>query len=275
MSRARYAALPFTTEPDYAFPVPIVAAGWERLGYRPVLIATGRMDALGTAAIAATRILAPSFLVLKQGVPDGMPAVAAAKLTRYLPPLSYGVTADDYWVTGDADLLPVGLPHGVPPQWPEHGHLTAWNANLYDGTQWAPRWPACHLGATVGTWRSVVPYVAIDGLWRWGEAVGREPNGNISDELILRDWILAWQRLDGGILHPIERDRSGPMAARNRLERSGWRGSGFQTIDAHFPRPAWTSTAWARMRPYLSLWFSAMQMALEDSYQRSVSALMG
>lgn len=154
-----------------------------------------------------------------------------AKLARF-PTRELGILDFDFVVMSDADMIvfrdPFPCAHDL--------DALSWHSvgkNLYDGTVWEPRWPMCYLGARAGMW-----YMFAD-QWPHFAGCGMEANGNFSDELIFKEYIMAkglqvhthgWRQCQ------IDRYERQEVAVDELRFRA-------HAIDAHCPEPSATAIA--------------------------------
>ena len=232
-------AINSTDENDtYSFFLPIVNHLWSKIGYYPVSILVGD-EALWKTNLVYKYVQDTSKVVFIKPV-EGFRRSTTAQTSRVIVAASALFNPTDYLLTSDADMLPLNKKFYNDQCGTKDIHLM--NADAYtDITKgWEPiRFPICHIGATVATWREVMTLTSTDVQAEVQKAmIGRADIWNNDEEYFTG-------RLKGSRFY---KERCQMMVrggfaeysrAKDRLDRENWWFNGTQRnyLDCHFPRP--------------------------------------
>ena len=113
--------------------------------------------------------------------PAPMHPLSWTMLSRYYAAQEDAALYGGIVILGDADLL-----RTEPLDWPvpDGDPLVTVGRNLWNGTEWEPRWPTCHIGGTAAAWAQL-RYTVAD-----IEAV-RRADGWLDDEVLFRHYQLT------------------------------------------------------------------------------------
>ena len=240
---------------DYSFPIPITAASWRHLGYEVIAFLVGNVPpgiTVGTLYDLGVRTL---FLDADSDYPEHY----TSKCIRFFG--HQHADNDDILITGDADMLM--LSKAYMNQYDPLSDMTFWYANAYDGTQWEPRYPLCHIGARAEVWEQLIPHATVHQFLDEYAEYGEEPNGNFSDELIFKEVLKGWDGYPDRCCM-LKREQKNAMGPCGRYDRSYWRSDRTGLIDAHTPRPAYTEKSWPMVRSLIQDFMPEYSQMLED-----------
>jgi len=234
----RYAVISCDAKPDYSFPIPITAASWAHLGYGVIAYLIGDVPRITVSVLydIGARVL---FMDADPCYPEHY----TSKCIRFFA--HQNAYDDDVLITGDADMLMLSKEYMD--QYDESADMTMWYSNAYDGTQWEPRYPLCHIGAPASVWNDVIPHATVHRFLDEYAEFGEEPNGNFSDELIFKEVLKTWDGYPDRCCF-LKREQKNAMGPYGRYDRSYWRSDRTGLIDAHTPRPAYTDEAWPTVK---------------------------
>lgn len=290
----RYVVTASNLSHDYAFYLPIVAAMWMELRYRPVFFLLGtsaewKAHPFGRIALEESRLRGAAIHFVDRV--DGYLESTVAQTVRLAGGLIPLLFDDDYVLTTDVDMLPLSrtffdnLP-GTP------GRVDVLFANAYDEKR--PHWPICYVGMTKLSWTHLLGSYASP-----HEAVSGWLNGNLSrtapsmeawcfDEYFVSEKID--ERVRGGLWTINLRDRIKAPAGwpASRIDRAAWDQTwpenvakvdgGYHVqpgaVDCHAPRPGYAEAWDSRVRPLLDAFSPGMGAsfaAYADAFKRAAS----
>ena len=238
----RYAILSSTADLEYAAFLPVTMAFWTAIGYEPACIVVDDerwtsdahrhvLDGVEKlSGLAAPMILAKPVHGFKPSTVAQVARLAAA---------SFPFRAEDYLLTGDADMLPLSEAwfHQQDPE--ASFHVLGSDAYGTDATHF----PICYLGGTAVKWRGLMDLIPLS----VGRSVERllkdEADSWGLDEALAERKLRHWSQRDRCQLIPRGWTQHGGYAC-GRLDRGSWHlPSDLSTlIDCHSVRPL--SVAW-------------------------------
>lgn len=279
----RYVVLSTDFHPWYAFYAPLTCSIWKSRGWTPLLLLGGTVDAwLGArrakAILGACEDVGDSNRIHFTGVYPNTRSATVAQVSRLFGHSAPGIKPDDFLLTSDIDMWPVGdWVGGVEPTRAFQMYFS--NAHN-DGRV---HFPMCYVGAEARHWAEVMegfdlasclvacteqpetPETSIRhnigtdqiplSIWNWDEAfLGRQ----------LEKWS-GWP--NECQLIPRDFDKPG----EKRLDRSSWRWAtsldGY--ADAHMPRPGFSREFWPSVRQVFSL-LAPDKLKWADEYYKTV-----
>ncbi len=265
----RYAVLSSDKNALYSFFAPLTCAVWRARGYTPLLLLLG-----GEGAWVCDRFLrvvyehciaAGAKIVFLGDHPGHRPATVAqvSRLFAFLHAF-----LDDYLITSDIDMWPVG--EWVGGAIDDTKALQLYYANAHDD-EGRVHYPMCYLGGTAATWRKIMlggSVLTLDGALELAAArppseknknvVHRVGNDDIPldlwnfDETYFGECLSRWEGYPSRC-QMIARDME--RLGEKRIDRSAWEDvrSLAEYADAHLPRPGFTANQWPRVRRLFSM----------------------
>lgn len=232
----KYVILSVNDNPKYLFYVPLVAWGWKRIGWEPVLFFTGTnmdllMDEPYRQAIhyrnIATNEMASNWVHLLKAIP-GYKSETIAQVSRLFGDCV--VPSDSYLMTSDIDMLPLS------DYWnPKPHQVTVYGRDLTDY-----HYPICYIGMPDYRWEEVMEISSRDYNVQIKNNLRHQENMWILDQDLITEKIkgsgLTISRIDRG----TDKRTGYPLG---RVDRSNWRLDHDVLIDAHLPHDILTSEA--------------------------------
>lgn len=243
----RFVIFGCTADANYSFPAPLTIALWRQHGYEPIMVRVGEWRSR-EAELSERACIALGARV----VPFDLAGCIwsgewISKCVRFMAPTLPFVEADDFVTTTDADLLPLDVEYMKEPD-PEK--FNVFNASAYVGFR-DHLYPMVWLAAKSKVWRELVRpscgdlrKATIEFVEKWN-AIGREQNGNVSDEMILRALLMGWPHWPQGA-NLVSRPTKRCMVMADRIDRDLAHVENAK--DVHLPRPSWTPDVWPRIR---------------------------
>lgn len=292
----RYVVTSANLNHDYAFYVPIIAAMWMRLGYRPIVFLVGSSEEwkahpFGSIALREARSRGAVIHFTKRV--DGYAESTVAQTVRLAGGCVPFVRDDDYVLTTDVDMLPLSREFWSKPL--EGGaKVDILFANAYEGER-RPHWPICYIGMSRVSWEHLLgTYPNHDeAVWSW-------LNGNLDKEAVAKDAMVGWcfdeyfvsQRIAEASsskewkIRAVDRVKAGAGWPASRIDRGAW-GETFSActgyngdalaikadaVDCHAPRPGYGDVAWReRVRPLLDAFHPGLGASF-DVYREKFQA---
>ncbi len=266
----RYAVLSSDKNALYSFFAPLTCAVWRARGYTPLLLHVGDE---GTwvcdrfLRVVYEHCIAAGAKVVFLGDHPGHRPATVAQVSRLFA-LQYGVQPDDYLLTSDIDMWPVG--EWVGGAIDETKLLQLYYANAHDD-EGRVHYPMCYIGACAAVWRVIMERGGAEHLdaalvlsaarppsERYGDVVHRVGNDNIPldlwnfDETYFGECLAKWEGYPSRC-QMIARDME--RLGEKRIDRSAWEDvrSLAEYADAHLPRPGFTANQWPRVRRLFSM----------------------
>jgi len=280
--------------PNYFFLLPIAALAWKKLEYRPVI--TLVCDAIVShndllrfviskcCEFGTTVQLIDSNIIKNDKRFDGYNLSMLAQISRFCSSSSsFFYSPEDYFLTSDADMIPVNK-DWFHQQNEKEIHL--FYANGYHHK----RYPVCYCGMKVKTWEELFglegldiysalykllenlkPFSLDENQWGYDETLfyncikkyKNYPNNcQMIDRKIYVNPMFKGQPRTPRLLPYGRLDRSNFSFDKTRLDENGW-------VDIHCMRSPWIRSNWNLIRSALSkLVFDKDEMELIDNYYK-------
>lgn len=269
--------------PDYSFYLPLCTLFWAMRGYRPLILLVSTPEAWLSdpkhrLEVVRARELGAEIYWL--GDFEGVRTSTVAQVSRIFGALAPGIADDDYLVTADVDMLPIG--EWVGSERNAAQDFTIWFANAYAeevAKTGVPHWPMNYVGAKAKAWREVfvttgtptlqerlrviLDYAPKESSEAWGydemymSARLAECPAGLS--LIPRTFVEGEWRID----------RSDWDAAVTEAVK---RGNLDGVADAHIIRPGYTSENWFKLTPLLRIVLAEEQFRWVFNYWNEFNA---
>uniref|UniRef100_A0A7E4W092 Glycosyltransferase family 8 protein n=1 Tax=Panagrellus redivivus TaxID=6233 RepID=A0A7E4W092_PANRE len=297
--RPRIASI-LTVSPSkrYLFVLPFVVAAWQKLGVEPIVIVVGDPDKLQKQHQAKLTIeilieLGAQVHFIQNETTTAPTLSQTSRLFAAAMPFSKDFSADDIFITTDADMIPFHLKNHIP------NLLAAQKAYLYNadcispiavpparGHHKVPQYPMSTIAATVSTWREIMGFSSTDFDGTSIESYLKVEFGqdffhpNDGDKRKLVQHGLIWyadQSLVSYKIHEWFKSNPDNRAATTltrggcypRIDRIKWpnpKDMPKQNLnllgDAHVLEDGFINDQWERFRPLIDLVFKGDQYAL-------------
>jgi len=267
----KYVANSSTPEVFYSFFLPIISIAWKKMGYEPLSLLFGdealwRADPLTSFVYdAAARHSRIHFTSPVQNFKNA----TVSQIARFFPAAISGFKEDDYFIAGEADMIPLDPVFCNKQDMKYKAHIL--EADYYGQTlekeEIPRRFRGCYVGATYEAWRKILEITTFDLSLEIQKALfmGRDHWNN--DEYYLTHMI-GRSSLFSGPLERIDessfrkgefqlfmRKRANVVCVR-RLDRRSWRFNGeTDLIDCHSVRPAYENKKVEVLLKMLSVYF--------------------
>lgn len=283
-----YAVISSDAYSNYSFYAPLTAAVWRARGYTPLLLLVGDEkrwnDDPRLRIIADKSAHAGAVICFLGEHPQHRPATVAQLSRLYACALSSTLTADDYLLTSDVDMWPLG-------SWVGGGRDPSKAFQLYYANAYPDRtnkFPICYIGARVRSWLEVMLSRAsfYQALNLCAARPATPENAGIFhrirdedipldvwtfDETYFGECLSAWSGFPANC-QMIDRDMR--RDGERRLDRAGWVDisalNGY--ADAHLLRPGYSAENWSRVRRLFRLLFPD-RLAWADAYHAALGAV--
>lgn len=209
---------------DYSFFAPIVEWAWKELSWEVI-------------TLDANRIIKDS-----NGLLNKYSSSLISQCSRLFAAQLFYLNEDDYLLTSDIDMLPLG----------EFNHYFKYNPDVItsfgrDLTDY--HYPICYIGMKVKKWREVMK---LNGLTI---IAGLERDLSAYENKWTTDQDIITERLANYEVEIIPRGINNIGLANGRLDRSGWI-TPEKRIDCHALRPGYSPENWNKIKETLEKSFS-------------------
>ncbi len=260
----------------YSFFAPLTSRMWLRRGFCPLLLLVGTPGAWLSSSrgrLVVEESCRSGAVVHFVGDFPGYKTATVAQIARLYASSAPGVREDDYFLTSDIDMWPLG--NWVGSAGVDDGDVHLYHSDAYKG-QSEPQQPMCYVGAKASAWirlfdeQSSLHNMIMLGLRAfdyvkasWSIEEAKERAWDFDERLIGR----AVAVFDGDVRRS---PRLMTTPGQWRLDRSNWKIpealNGYYA-DAHLPRPGF-GDGWEKIRPLLAL-LGDFNLDWADNYHRA------
>lgn len=272
------------THEAYSFFIPLTVRMWCGLGFQPLVLLAGTADdwhARPRLRLALVKAREMGARIHFLGNFDSSYSTSTiAQLARLFGSAAPGVRDDDYLLTSDMDMWPIG-------DWvtkrDDSRAVQLYYANAYDHERNYPapaHYPICYIGMKAKTWRTMMAIFKENGLRSGLEQVIDYARRSRPEGTRESDWYWNFDEIHFGRQianwpgYPAECElirRDFAQPGQGRIDRSNWQitGSLDDIADAHLLRPGFTDENWPRLRPLLAHMSTGRWLDWADEYRKT------
>jgi hypothetical protein len=228
----RYVVYSTNNNPSYIFYWPLVHWAWQKLGWIPIGIHIENREDTILKRFVTSKMAGKSIEMIYNFSETQYDSSMMAQVSRLYAAHTNSLNDDDYLMTSDIDMLPLGNHWDT-----DYSKITCWNHDLAG----FGHYPICFIGMPVKEWRRVMLIDIGDGYNSIIRDLDNLPQARSTNPE--ERWVVD-QDLITMRLKPLEKTviNRGVLAngyAYGRVDRSAWTLNHKEFIDCHMLRDIW------------------------------------